>query len=72
MLALFVVSFMLPFYFEELRGFSVATSGFLLTPLPLTIAVIAPVSGWLADRMGSRGGSALHVMLAGNDGFATY
>jgi EmrB/QacA subfamily drug resistance transporter len=55
MLALFAVSFLLPFYFEVLRGFSVATSGILLTPLPLTIAVIAPVSGWLADRIGSRG-----------------
>jgi hypothetical protein len=45
MLALFAVRFLLPFYFEALRGFSVATSGVLLTPLPLTIAVIAPVSG---------------------------
>src|SRR4029453_6097130 len=44
MLALFAVSFLLPFYFEALRGFSIATSGFLLTPLPLTIAVVAPVS----------------------------
>ena len=53
-LALFAVSFMLPFYFEELRGFSVEKSGLLLTPLPLTIAVVAPVSGSLADRIGSR------------------
>lgn len=63
MLALFGVSFMLPFYFEELRGFSVAQSGLLLTPLPLTIAVVAPLSGALADRIGSRwlasGGLAL-------------
>jgi EmrB/QacA subfamily drug resistance transporter len=55
MLALFAVSFLLPFYLEALRGFSVATSGILLTPLPLTIAVVAPVSGRLADRIGSRG-----------------
>jgi EmrB/QacA subfamily drug resistance transporter len=54
MLALFAISFMLPFYFEELRGFSVEKSGLLLTPLPLTIAVVAPVSGSLADRIGSR------------------
>jgi len=57
MLALFAVSFMLPFYFEELRGFSVEKSGLLLTPLPLTIAVVAPVSGSLAialARAGSR------------------
>jgi MFS family permease len=54
MLALFAISFMLPFYFEELRGFSVEKSGLLLTPLPLTIAVVAPLSGALADRIGSR------------------
>jgi hypothetical protein len=34
MLALFAVSFSLSFYFEALRGFSIATSAFLLTPLP--------------------------------------
>src|SRR5882672_5549761 len=54
MLALFGISFMLPFYFEELRGFSVEKSGLLLTPLPLTIAVVAPLSGALAGRIGSR------------------
>src|SRR2546421_4613695 len=53
-LALFAVSFMLPFYLEELRGFSTEQAGLLLTPLPLTIAVVAPFSGMLADRIGSR------------------
>jgi EmrB/QacA subfamily drug resistance transporter len=54
MLALFAISFMLPFYFEELRGFSVAKSGLFLTALPLSITLVAPVSGSLADRFGSR------------------
>lgn len=54
MLALFAIGFMLPFYFEQLRGFSASLSGVLLTPLPLTIAVVAPWSGALADRFGSR------------------
>jgi len=53
-LALFAVSFMLPFYLEELRGFSLEEAGLLLTPLPLTIAVLAPISGTLADRFGTR------------------
>jgi len=53
-LALFAVSFMLPFYLEELRGFSTEQAGLLLTPLPLTIAVLAPFSGMLADRIGTR------------------
>lgn len=53
-LALFAVSFLLPFYLEELRGFSTEEAGLLLTPLPLTLAVVAPLSGVLADRIGSR------------------
>ena len=53
-LALFAISFMLPFYLEELRGFSVEEAGLLLTPLPLTIAVLAPFTGALADRIGTR------------------
>ncbi len=53
-LALFAVSFMMPFYLEQLRGFSLIESGLLLTPLPLTIAIIAPFSGRLADRIGTR------------------
>ena len=54
MLALFAVGFMLPFYFEELRGFSVAKSGLFLTALPVSLALIAPLSGSVADRFGSR------------------
>jgi EmrB/QacA subfamily drug resistance transporter len=74
-LALFAVSFLLPFYFEALRGFSITSAGFFLTPLPLTIALVAPVSGRLADRIGSRelaaGGLAIAclglLLLAGLD-----
>jgi len=54
MLALFAVGFMLPFYFEELRGFAVTRSGMFLTAMPLSLALVALVSGSLADRFGSR------------------
>jgi len=63
-LALFAVSFMLPFYLEELRGFSVIEAGLLLSPLPLTIAVIAPFSGALADRIGTRWLAATGLAIA--------
>ena len=53
-LGLFAVGFLLPFYFENLRQFSPAISGFLLTPFALTIAAAAPISGSVADRIGSR------------------
>jgi EmrB/QacA subfamily drug resistance transporter len=52
-LALFAVNFLMPFYFEQLRGFPTAMAGLLLTPLPICIALIAPVSGSIADRTGS-------------------
>ena len=52
-LALFAVSFLMPFYLEQLRSFPTMTAGLLLTPLPLTIAVVAPISGRVADRTGS-------------------
>jgi len=63
-LALFAVSFMLPFYLEQLRGFSTLQAGLLLTPLPLTIAVVAPFSGSLADRIGTRWLAAGGLLLA--------
>jgi len=53
-MALFVVSFMLPFYLEELRGIPTQNAGLLLTPLPITIACVAPFSGALADKIGTR------------------
>lgn len=54
MMALFAPGFLLPFYFEQLRGFSTIQTGLLLTPLPLTLAIVAPLSGTLADHLGSR------------------
>ncbi len=63
-LALFAVSFMLPFYLEELRRFPIEQAGLLLTPLPLTIAVFAPFSGTLADRIGTRWLAAIGLTIA--------
>ena len=53
-LAAFAVWFLLPVYFEQTRGFAPQRTGLLLTPFPLVIAVVAPISGHLADRYGTR------------------
>ncbi|HEY9229684.1 MAG TPA: MFS transporter, partial [Gemmatimonadaceae bacterium] len=64
MMALFAISFLLPFYFEELRGYDTKRSGLLLTPLALTLAVVAPISGTLSDRLGSRWLSPVGLAIA--------
>jgi EmrB/QacA subfamily drug resistance transporter len=53
-LSLFAVMFLMPFYLEELLALPVHLAGLLMTAVPLTIAVVAPLSGWLSDRFGSR------------------
>jgi EmrB/QacA subfamily drug resistance transporter len=63
-LALFTVSFIMPFYLEELRSLPADQAGLLLTPFPLTIVVIAPFSGSLADRIGSRWLAATGLTMA--------
>jgi len=48
------VMFLVPFYLIEARGLSPAHAGLLLTVQSLAMVVTAPVSGTLADRIGSR------------------
>ena len=64
MMALFAPGFLLPFYFEELRGFSPIQTGLMLMPLPLMLAVVAPLSGMLADRFGSHWLSPIGLAIA--------
>ncbi|MFY9293083.1 MAG: MFS transporter [Methylorubrum rhodinum] len=59
----------LPFYFHDAIGLSVAHTGLLMTPWPLAIAVMAPLSGRLADRyppglLGALGLALLAIGLA--------
>ncbi len=51
---LFTVLFLLPFYFEEVLGYSTAFSGIMLTAIPLSMGVLAPFAGYICDRFGSR------------------
>lgn len=65
--ATFAVAFLVPFYLQQVRGLSVETTGLLLTPLPLSIALLSPLSGMLADRVGTRhlASSGMFVIAAG-------
>jgi EmrB/QacA subfamily drug resistance transporter len=50
----FSVVFLMPFYLIELRMMKTSQVGFLMTPVPLMFAVVAPIMGALSDKFGSR------------------
>ena len=51
---LFTATFLLPFFLEQGSGFSPIEAGLLLTPVPITMALVAPFSGVISDRIGPR------------------
>jgi EmrB/QacA subfamily drug resistance transporter len=52
--ALFIATFLMPFFLERGQGLSALKAGLLLTPIPLTTTIVAPLSGILSDRIGPR------------------
>ena len=46
--------FLMPYYLIQGRGFTPAETGLILSAQPLVMAVIAPISGTLSDRIGTR------------------
>jgi len=45
--------FLLPFYLISGRGLSAASAGLVIASLPISMALVAPISGWLSDRVGT-------------------
>jgi len=54
MLALAGVQFLLPFFFEGVKGYSSAFAGLLLAIPSVALMIFGPLSGSLSDRFGSR------------------
>jgi MFS family permease len=52
--AIGAVFFVVPFYLKGVLGFPEFKMGLALLPIPISIAVVGPLSGRLSDRIGSR------------------
>jgi DHA2 family multidrug resistance protein-like MFS transporter len=57
----------LPFHFEITLHRSQVATGLLMTPWPVAVAIVAPASGWLSDKVSAAllGATGLMVMAAG-------
>ena len=53
-ICMYSILFLMPFYLIQARGFDPAQAGVLLTAQPLLMAISAPLSGILSDKIGSR------------------
>jgi EmrB/QacA subfamily drug resistance transporter len=48
------ITFLLPFYLLQGRQWNPAEAGLILTAQPIIMAIVAPISGTLSDRIGAR------------------
>jgi EmrB/QacA subfamily drug resistance transporter len=62
---LFSIMFLMPFYLERVVGYSVALTGGLLVPIPLAMAVVAPLAGSVSDKRGPRLMTTAGMLLCG-------
>jgi EmrB/QacA subfamily drug resistance transporter len=53
-ICIFSITFLLPFYLIQGRGLNPAQAGLILTVQPVVMAITAPLSGALSDKIGSR------------------
>jgi len=53
-LAIFSILILLPFYLLQGRGLSPSQAGLILTIQPIVMAIVAPISGSISDRIGTR------------------
>jgi EmrB/QacA subfamily drug resistance transporter len=52
--AFFAASLLISIYLQLVLGLSTLVTGGILLATPITMAILAPLSGWMSDRIGSR------------------
>lgn len=63
-LLLFSALILIPFYLDLVLGFSPSKTGIVMTVIPLSAMVAAPIAGWLSDTLGARILSTLGLLFS--------
>jgi EmrB/QacA subfamily drug resistance transporter len=53
-ICVYSIIFLMPFFLIQGRGLTPSQAGLLLTAQPIVMAIVAPISGTLSDRIGAR------------------
>ena len=62
-LAMFAMNFLIVFYLQAVRGYDPLRAALLLIPFSIVSAVVGPLSGVLADRIGARAPATAGLLL---------
>jgi len=62
-IAVFSILLLLPFYLIQGREFSPSQAGLILSIQPIIMAIVAPISGGISDRIGTRIPSILGMLI---------
>jgi EmrB/QacA subfamily drug resistance transporter len=55
--------FILPFYLQDVLGYTATQVGLLMSILPIMLSISSPLSGSLSDRLGTRGLTTVGLLL---------
>jgi len=64
-ISVYTITFLMPFYLIQGRGLMPGQAGLLITIQPAVMAVTAPISGIVSDRLGTRWLSAVGMAILG-------
>lgn len=57
------LAFLVPFYLVDGIGYGATSAGVLIMAMPVAMMIVAPVSGWLSDKVGPRIPASLGMAL---------
>lgn len=58
------MTFLMPFYLQEMRSFGPGQAGLMLSVVPVALGISAPISGVLSDRYGTRKLTVIGLLIA--------